>query len=57
MKVFNLGNDTMNGIDSQNSFDYLIYPRESKITRDEGLEKIDIGNMGGTHWTCFFYQR
>ena len=37
----------------QTVYIYPIYPRESRIYSDKGFVKIDIGSMGGSHWTCF----
>ena len=36
---------------------YSIYPRYSKLTTNVGFVNIDIGQMGGTHWTCFFFKK
>ena len=43
----------MNESDLQKSYNYPIYPRDSKIYSDKGFVNIDNGAQGGTHWTCF----
>ena len=53
MKKCNLKNDTMNESELQKSYNYRIYPRDSKLYSDEGVVNIDNGAQGGTHWTCF----
>ena len=53
MKQYYLKNDTMNESQLQKIYNYLIYPRDSKIYSDKGFVNIDNGNMGGSHWTCF----
>ena len=53
MKKCNLKNDTMNESQLQKSYNYLIYPRDSKKHSDKGFVNIDDGSRGGTHWTCF----
>ena len=57
MIEYNLIDNTMNESELQRIYNYPIYPRDSKICTNEGFVKIDNGQMGGTHWTCFFYQR
>ena len=52
MKTHNLKNSTMNGSDLQRVYNYLIFPRDSKIYSDKGFVNIDDGSQGGTHWTC-----
>ena len=42
----------MNESEFQNFYN-LICPRDSEITSIRGFVKIDTGQMGGTHWTCF----
>ena len=46
-------NDTMNEIESQRIYNYLISPRDLKIYSYKGLVNIDDGSMNGSHWTCF----
>ena len=29
------------------------YPKDSKKTNEKGFVKLDNGEEGGTHWTCF----
>ena len=53
MKKYNLRNDTMNESELQRVYNYLIYPRDSKIYSDKGFVNVDNGSQGGTHWTCF----
>ena len=53
MKNNNLKNDNLNESHLQRSYNYPIYPRDSKIYSDKGFVNIDNGSMGGTHWTCF----
>ena len=53
MKKYNLKNDTMNESELQKIYNYPIYPRDSKLYPDKGFINIDIGRMGGSHWTCF----
>ena len=43
----------MNESQLQKSYNYSIYPRDSKLFSDEGFN-IDDGSQGGTHW-CAFY--
>ena len=54
MKKYNLENDTMNEFQLQRSYNYSIYPKESKIYSDRGFVNIDNGSQGGTHWTAFY---
>ena len=37
----------------QKTYNYPIYPRDSKRFSDRGFVLIDNGSQGGTHWTCF----
>ena len=53
MKKYNLRSDTMNESQLQKSYNYPIYPRDSKIFSDKVFVNIDNGSQGGTHWTCF----
>ena len=53
MKKNKLKNDTMNESLLQKVYNYPIYPRDSKIYSDRGFVNKDVGNMGGSHWTCF----
>ena len=53
MKLYNLKDDTMNESQLQRSYNYPIYPKNSKIHSDRGFVNLDDGRMGGTHWTCF----
>ena len=43
----------MNESQLQRIYNYPIYPRDSKISSDQGFVNIDNGRMGGSHWTCF----
>ena len=43
----------MNESDLQRVYNYLIYPRGSKIFSAKGFVYIDDGFQGGTHWCCF----
>ena len=54
MKKYKLKNDTMNESQLQKIYNYPIYPRDGKIYSDRGFVNIDDGNMGGSHWTCFY---
>ena len=54
MKKSNLKDDTMNESQLQRVYNYSIYTRDSKIHSDKGFVNIDNGQMGGTHWTCFY---
>ena len=38
----------------QRVYNYLIYPRDSKIYSDKGFVNIDNVSQGGTQWTCFY---
>ena len=53
MKKYKLKNNTMNESQLQKSYNYAIYPRDSKIYSDKGFVNIDNGVQGGTHWSCF----
>ena len=53
VKKYNLKNDTMNESQLHKTYNYPIYPRDSKIYSNTGFVKIDNGSQGGTHWTCF----
>ena len=53
VKTYNLKNDTMNESEIQGTYNYHIYPRDSKIYSDKGFVNFDDGRMGGSHWTCF----
>ena len=46
-------NDTTNESELQILYNYIIYPRDSKINSDKKIVNIDNGRLGGTHWTCF----
>ena len=35
-------------------FDYPLYPKDSQIYSNKGFINIDNGQVGGTHWTCFY---
>ena len=50
MKKYNLKNNTMNESQLQRIYNYLIYPRDSKIRSDKGFVNIDNGSQGGSHW-------
>ena len=56
MKKYNLKNDTMNESQLQKSYNYPIYPRDSKIFLDREFVKIDNGSQGGSHWTAFYVE-
>ena len=43
----------MNEFEIQRIYCHPIYPRDSKIYSDKGFVNIDIGSLGGLHWTCF----
>ena len=53
MVKYKLNNDTKNESKLERAYNYLIYPRDSKIYSDKRFVNIDNGSMGGTHWTCF----
>ena len=53
MKKNTLKNDTMNECDLQKTYNFPLYPRDSKIYSDKGFVSIENGSQGGTHWTCF----
>ena len=53
MKKYKLKTDTMNESELQRVYNYLIYPRDSKIYSDKGFVDIDNGSMGGIRWICF----
>ena len=53
MEKYNLENDTMNESQLQKSFNYRIYPRDSKMYPERGFANIDDGRLNGSHWTCF----
>ena len=44
----------MNESDLQRFHDYPIYPRDYKTLTDKRFVYVDNGEMGGTHWTCFY---
>ena len=54
MKKYKLKNDTRNESQIQKTYNYPIYPRDSKMYYDKGFVNIDNGSMGGSHWTCFY---
>ena len=39
--------------DIQRVYNYIIYPRGSKLCSDEGFVNVDNGRQGRTHWKCF----
>ena len=43
----------MNESELKKVYFFLIYLRGSKIYTNEDFVNIDIGEIGGTHWTCF----
>ena len=43
----------MNESQLRRSYNYPIYPRDSKIYSDKGFLNIANGSQGGSHWTCF----
>ena len=53
MEKYNLENASMNGSELERVYNYLKYPRDSKIYSDNGFVNIDNGSLGGTHWRCF----
>ena len=53
MKKYNIKNDTKNELELQRTYNYPLYPRDSKMFCDKGLVNIDNGSQGGTLWTCF----
>ena len=53
MKNYKLKNDTMNESQLQKTYNYPIYPKDSKIYSDRGFVNIDDGSMGGSHWVAF----
>ena len=54
MKKCKLKDDTTNESELQRSYNFPIYPRDSKIYSDKRFVNKDIGSQGGTHWTCFY---
>ena len=40
--------------EQQKSYNYPIYPRDSKIFWNIGVVNTDNGSMGASHWTCFY---
>ena len=54
MKKYKLQNDTMNESQLQKFHNYPLYPRDSKFYSDKRFVNIDIGSVGGTHWSCFY---
>ena len=52
-----LKNDTRIEYQLQKSYNYPIYPRDSKIYSDKVFVKTDNGRMVGSDWTCFFNKR
>ena len=53
MEKHGLENKTMKESDLKRVYNYKIYPRDSKITTENGFANLDNGEQGGTHWTCF----
>ena len=53
MKKYKLKNDTLIESQLQKSYNYPIYPRDSKIYSDKGFVNIGGYFNGGSHWTCF----
>ena len=53
LKKHQLKDDTMNELELQRVYIYIIYPRGSKIQSDKGFVNIDDSSRGETHWTCF----
>ena len=43
----------MNESELQKVYNYLFYPRASKIYSDKSFVNLDDGSQNGTHWTCF----
>ena len=44
----------MTGSDFKRGFNHSIYPRGSKRTTNKGFVSIENGQIGGTHWICFY---
>ena len=57
MKKSNLKNETMKESDLKHVYNYIIYPRDSKITTKTVFVYIDNGEHSGTHWTCFLVNK
>ena len=43
----------MNESEIQKTYNYPIYPRDSKIYSDKVFVNTDKGQIRGSHWTCF----
>ena len=43
----------MSETESQNVYDYNIYPGGSKVFSDKAFVNKYNGSMGRSHWTCF----
>ena len=43
----------MDESDLQSIYNYLLYPRDSKIFSDKEFAKTDNGSQVGNHWVCF----
>ena len=54
MKKNELKNDTMKELELQKIYNYLIYPRNSKIYSDKKIVNIGDYYNGGSHW-CAYY--
>ena len=44
----------MTGTDLKKVYNYSIYPRNSKVTKNKGFVNNDNGSMGGNHAACFY---
>ena len=56
MKRDGLNDDVLTESDSKKIYKFSIYLRDSKIKTNKSFINIDIGNMGGSHLTCFYIQ-
>ena len=52
-KKYSLKNATLDESQLQKIYNFLIYPRDSKLYSNKGFVIVDDGSQGGTHWTCF----
>ena len=54
MTKYSLRIATMNESELRKVYVFPIFPRDSNLILDKGFVNIDYGQMGGTHWTCFY---
>ena len=54
MQNYKIKNDTMIESELQRVFKYPNYPRVSRRATNKTSGTIDDGQMGGTHWTCYY---